>query len=164
MTEPDLTPLGRLLEKARKEVLQITGREAARRAGISEGRWRQVVTGRQPSGDRLVPVNPRGITVVQMALAVGVDPAEALAAASLPSSPESVAAVVEQARDSIARKQGKGGEPPVPTQADLDALREIRDDPDRPQAFRRQAQALLDQIGAMLQAAEEEERARREAR
>lgn len=74
------TALGHLLEQGRAR-LQLTGREAARRAGISEARWRQVVTGVQSKAGGTVPVNPRPRTVVAMALAVDVDPADALAAA-----------------------------------------------------------------------------------
>lgn len=78
----DLTPLGDLLEHAR-ERLSISKREAARRAGISEGRWRQIVSGQQRSGDAIIAVNPRRITVAAMARAVGVAEDEALQAAGL---------------------------------------------------------------------------------
>lgn len=87
MTEASGAPLGDLLERARKE-LGISGREAARRAGISDGRWRQVIRGES------VPAR----TVVAMALAVEVDPAAALNAAGLTTSPEGVAALVSDAR------------------------------------------------------------------
>jgi hypothetical protein len=53
-------------------------------AGISEGRWRQVVTGVQKVGGTQVPANPRPETVVRMARAVGVDLAAALDAAGMP--------------------------------------------------------------------------------
>jgi transcriptional regulator with XRE-family HTH domain len=77
-----LTALGVLIERARAE-LRISAREAARRAGISPTRWRQVVTGEQIKNGRPVPVNPTARTVVAMALAVLADPAGALAAAGL---------------------------------------------------------------------------------
>lgn len=76
----ELTPLGALLEQARAQV-GISKREAARRAGVSEGRWRQVTTGVQKLGSTTVPVNPRLATVLTMARAVGVDELEAAAAA-----------------------------------------------------------------------------------
>ncbi len=79
----DLTPLGALLEQAR-EARGLSKREAARRAGISDGRWRQVVSGEQKSGELTIPVNPRASTVISMARAVGVDEGEALRAAGLP--------------------------------------------------------------------------------
>lgn len=85
--------LATLLEGARK-ALGISGREAARRANISESRWRGVLqAGTAPAR-----------TVVAMALAVGADPAEALAAAGLPGDGvETIAADLaaeDQARES----------------------------------------------------------------
>lgn len=77
-----LTGLGSLIEHARAE-LRISAREAARRADISPTRWRQIVTGLQVKRGQAVPVNPAPRTVVAMALAVLVDPADALAAAGL---------------------------------------------------------------------------------
>lgn len=71
-----------LIEHARAE-LRISAREAARRAGISPTRWRQVVTGTQVKSGRAVPVNPTPRTVISMALAVLADPAAALTAAGL---------------------------------------------------------------------------------
>ncbi len=79
---PDLTPLGAALERARAE-LRISQREAARRAGISPTRWRHVVVGFQIKAGRRVPANPTARTVVAMALAVLLDPADALTAAGL---------------------------------------------------------------------------------
>ena len=72
MSEPDqpLTPLGQLLEAGRERA-SLSKRAAAKLAGISEGRWRQVVTGIQKAGDVNVPVNPRRNTVTAMANAVG---------------------------------------------------------------------------------------------
>lgn len=83
-TGRNLTPLGQLLETARTQVLRISGRKAALRAGISEARWRQVVTGVQMRGGTDVGARPTDRTVVAMALAVGVNPADALMAAGLP--------------------------------------------------------------------------------
>lgn len=83
MAPPELTPHGRLIEAARGS---LSKRQAAARAGISEGRWRQIVTGIQRAGPGLtIPVNPRAETLVAMANAVGADPADVLDAAGLPS-------------------------------------------------------------------------------
>ena len=43
-TKPEPQPEGKLIMDARKRA-RLSGREAARRAGISEGRWRQIVNG-----------------------------------------------------------------------------------------------------------------------
>lgn len=82
MADRTLTPLGHLLEEHRA-ALGLSGREAARRAGISESRWRQVVSGVQPTSGKTVPVNPRPRTVVAMAQAVHASPRDALEAAGL---------------------------------------------------------------------------------
>lgn len=79
---PDLTALGEMLEQAR-EARGLSKREAARRANISEGRWRQIVAGYQRAGGVEVPANPRAETVINMANAVGVDVRKALDAAGL---------------------------------------------------------------------------------
>lgn len=68
MTE--LTPYGQILERARGRMSQ---REAARRAEISDGWWRQVITGHQKQRGILVPANPKRSTLIAMAEAVGAD-------------------------------------------------------------------------------------------
>lgn len=79
--DPTLSPLGALLEQHRGSVSK---REAARRAGISEGRWRQIVTGQQKAGAGVVvPANPRRETVIAMAAAVGANVNEALRLAGM---------------------------------------------------------------------------------
>jgi transcriptional regulator with XRE-family HTH domain len=83
---PPLTPLGRLLEDAR-QALGLSKREAARRSGFTEGRWRQVVTGLQNTKDVNTPSNPRSATVAAMARAVGADVNEALRLAGLEATP-----------------------------------------------------------------------------
>ena len=82
-----------MLEGAR-ERLGISGREAARRANITEARWRQVVTGVQTRGGQRIAVNPRALTIVAMAMAVEVEPAEALAVAGHDARPERVTALI----------------------------------------------------------------------
>lgn len=55
----------------------LSKREAARRAEISEGRWRQIVVGYQLNkGAKIVATAPDA-TVARMALAVGMRPADA---------------------------------------------------------------------------------------
>lgn len=97
MADRTLTSLGALLERARTEVLRISAREAARRAGLSDARWRQVVTGVQTKAGATVPVRPSARTVVAMALAVRVDPVAALPLAGYDGvSPASVAEMVAE--------------------------------------------------------------------
>lgn len=84
MPTTELTSHGRLLEHARTKVLGLSGREAARRAGISESRWRQIVTGWQPAGaGNRIPANPSPRTIVAMALAVQLDPGQVIKAAQM---------------------------------------------------------------------------------
>jgi hypothetical protein len=94
MPDQDLTPLGKLLEHARAEVLHVSAREAARRAGISPTRWTQVVTGHAWRGGVQTPIRSTVRTVIAMALAVDVDPAEAIQAAGMTATPQAIAAVV----------------------------------------------------------------------
>lgn len=77
--------LGTLIEDARKAI-GISGREAARRAGLSESRWRGIIR------DNTAPAR----TVVAMALATGANPAEALTAAGNSATPEAVSAMVAE--------------------------------------------------------------------
>lgn len=79
----DITELGAYLERHREQA-GLSKRAASRAAGISEGRWRQVVTGVQKAGGGIeVPVNPTARTVIGMATAVGADQSEALGLAGL---------------------------------------------------------------------------------
>lgn len=81
MPSRSLTQLGELLEEARTEVLHISTREAAKRAGISDAHWHHVVVGEQVKKGRRIPVHPSVRNTVAMADAVGVDPMIALPAA-----------------------------------------------------------------------------------
>ena len=64
-------PLGEYLRDARG---RMSIREAARRAGISESRWRQVEAGVQKvAGAIEVPVHPRAETIVAMCKAISAD-------------------------------------------------------------------------------------------
>lgn len=70
------TPLGEYITDQRGT---MSIREAARRAGISEGRWRQVELGYQKmAGGLEAPVHPRPETVVAMCKAVAADPQKGL--------------------------------------------------------------------------------------
>jgi hypothetical protein len=85
--EESVSALGALLEQARVAAT-LSGREAARRSGISEGRWRQIVAnGKAPSK-----------TIVRMALAVEVEPGSALETAGKPATDEALAALVSEAK------------------------------------------------------------------
>lgn len=71
-TEAETTwPLGPFLRDARG---RMSIREAARRADISESRWRQVEAGVQKmAGGVEVPVHPRAETIVAMCRAISAD-------------------------------------------------------------------------------------------
>jgi transcriptional regulator with XRE-family HTH domain len=73
----ELSALGEILEAAR-ESLGLSKRQAAERAGISEVRWRQIVS-RAPDGQQ--EPRPRRNNLIRMAHAVGVDPDRALTVA-----------------------------------------------------------------------------------
>jgi hypothetical protein len=119
-TDRDLTPLGRLLEEAR-DGLKIGQREAAARAGFSGGRWHQVVTGRQPKGGRLIAVNPRPRTVVAMALAVQVDPGEALRLAGM-DLPADLDALVNDVRAELATKAQNAPATPTDLASEIERI------------------------------------------
>lgn len=64
-------PLGEYLREQRGK---MAIREAARRADISESRWRQVEAGyQQMAGDIRVPVHPRAETIAAMCRAIAAD-------------------------------------------------------------------------------------------
>lgn len=67
--------IGRSLYLGRKH-LQISKREAARRAGISEALWRQLEGGGEMMTTGTFLPNPRSDNLVAAALAVGQDPVE----------------------------------------------------------------------------------------
>lgn len=72
MTErPEAPPEGALLKRA-LVAMRISQREAARRSGISETRWRQLVSGYQVVSREKVPVRSPDDTLARMARAVGV--------------------------------------------------------------------------------------------
>lgn len=77
---PEPPPWGALITTAlRRE--RLSAREAARRAGISEGRWRQITGGYQVvSSGVYAPVRGPAETLARMAAVVGVTPAQLRAA------------------------------------------------------------------------------------
>jgi hypothetical protein len=73
---PSPPPWGVLLTKALAEA-QLSAREASRRAGISEGRWRQIAGGYQVvSRGVYAPVHGPARTLARMAAVAGVTPAQ----------------------------------------------------------------------------------------
>lgn len=74
-TKPEPQPEGKLITDARKRA-RLSGREAARRAGISEGRWRQIVNGYMvvTKGVYSPVVGAPADTVARMAHSVDVTP------------------------------------------------------------------------------------------
>lgn len=70
-------PLGPALEQARIRS-GISGRAAAKRAGISSGRWYQLVSGVQKIKGQEIPISTTASTVVAVAKAVDLDINEAL--------------------------------------------------------------------------------------
>lgn len=73
-TRPEQPPEGKLIAAA-AERLSLSIREAARRAGISYGRWRQITTGYQnTSPGEFAIVRAPAKTLAKMAKTVGVTP------------------------------------------------------------------------------------------
>lgn len=66
---PEAVALDRAVTRSRMSV-----REAAKRAGVSEGRWRQIVKGYQSAGGQQIPVTAPKNTLAKMAHAVGMTP------------------------------------------------------------------------------------------
>ena len=72
---PKPPPEAELIAAALKRA-RISGREAARRAGISDVHWRQIVSGYQTVSGTRVPVTGPAATIARMASVVGVTPEE----------------------------------------------------------------------------------------
>lgn len=73
METPSQPPEARVIDAAQKAAVpKLSIRKAAERAGISEGRWRQIVKGYQGTGTGRLPVVAPDETIARMALAVGV--------------------------------------------------------------------------------------------
>lgn len=76
VSEPTPPEEGVLIERLRKDARpSLSVREAARRAGFSEGRWRQIAKGyNQASKEVRVPVRAPAETLARMARVVGATP------------------------------------------------------------------------------------------
>ena len=75
-SRPEQPPEGRLIADAASR-MELSIREGARRAGISYGRWRQIVTGCQNvSPGSFAAVHAPAKTLAKMAEVVGVTPAQ----------------------------------------------------------------------------------------
>lgn len=72
MTEPLAAPPEGVLIKQAQRTMRISQREAARRADLSEARWRQLVSGYMLVQRTYVPVRSPDKTLARMARAVGV--------------------------------------------------------------------------------------------
>lgn len=77
MTKPDPTPEGALIRAALTTRTHLSARKAAEAAGISEGRWRQIVSGYQvPTRGTYIEVIGPPETVAAMARVARVTPEE----------------------------------------------------------------------------------------
>jgi transcriptional regulator with XRE-family HTH domain len=93
---PAPPPWGALLSQALGRA-NLSAREAARRAGISEGRWRQIASGYQVvSAGVYAPVRGPAATLARMAAVAGVTPAQ-LRRAGRPDAAQALAAAPQDA-------------------------------------------------------------------
>lgn len=73
MGTPTQPEEARIIDAAQKSAVPaMSMREAAKRAGMSDGRWRQIVKGYQGTGTGRIPVVAPDDTLARMALVVGV--------------------------------------------------------------------------------------------
>ncbi|MDN3056924.1 helix-turn-helix transcriptional regulator [Streptomyces sp. SRF1] len=70
-TRPEPPPEAALIRTALK-VARLSARSAAKRAGISDARWRQIVSGYQSVSGEQIPVKAPADTLARMAQVVGV--------------------------------------------------------------------------------------------
>lgn len=117
---PATPPEGELITAALKRK-KMSAREAARRAGISDARWRQITSGYQTVSGTRVPVSAPAETVARMAQVVGVtseqlatagreDAAEALRDLAPPGEPEQGPPTVEELAAELAEVKRKNRE------------------------------------------------------
>lgn len=101
VTEADNTPpqwkVGQLMQRAR-ETAGYSKRQAAEKAGISEGRWRQLEDGWEVSRGVRQPVRTTPKTMAQIAHAMGIDESKLLRAAGFRPDQAAVADVVREQR------------------------------------------------------------------
>src|SRR5579864_1523134 len=132
---PEPPPEGKLIADAASH-LDLSIREAARRAGISYGRWRQITAGYQNvSPGVYAPVHAPARTVAKMAAVVGISPEQMETAGQRPDAAEVM-------RDEQERQ-------PHPAAAEF-PVRELDDaDPPLTPVLRAQALAHLPAIEAL---------------
>jgi transcriptional regulator with XRE-family HTH domain len=146
---PEPPPWGTLIAAALRAA-GLSAREAARRAGISEGRWRQITGGYQVvSPGVYAQVRGPAATLAKMAAVAGVTAAE-LCAAGRADAAEAL--VRQQATESLLRQQGER----APSEQMLERIRAM----DIDQARELLATIAL-QLGISLPEPAEDERERR---
>lgn len=99
---PEQRPEGKLIAAA-ADRMNLSIREAARRAGISYGRWRQIVTGYQNvSPGSYAEVRAPAKTLAKMALTVGITPEQMETEGQRPDAAEILREILRQQADSRA--------------------------------------------------------------
>lgn len=133
MDKPEQRPEGRLIAAALRRS-KLSARRASQLAGMSDGRWGQIVRGYQTMGDDVfAAVRAPADTLARMAKVVGVTP-EQLEAAGREDAAEELRELVA---DALAQ-------PPADESAGVLASR-IRDDPELAQAI---AQLIANHLNA----------------
>jgi hypothetical protein len=103
-TRPVPPPWGALITAALRQA-GLSAREAARRAGISEGRWRQITGGYQVvSAGVYAPVRGPAATLARMASVAGVTPAQLEQAGRADAAAVLTASPAASAGDAILRR------------------------------------------------------------
>ncbi|MGA5599544.1 helix-turn-helix domain-containing protein [Streptomyces griseoincarnatus] len=132
---PEPPPEARLIKEALRRA-RLSAREAARRAGISETRWRQIANGYQDVGKGVrVPTTGPADTLARMAQVAGVT-ADQLRQAGRPDAADELAELESQAAP--ASTAGFAGDPQIdaiatllatlPPEAQDEVLRRVRRD------------------------------------
>ena len=103
-TRPAPPPWGALITAALRQA-GLSAREAARRAGLSEGRWRQITSGYQVvSAGIYAPVRGPAATLARMASVAGVTPAQLELAGRADAAAALAAAPAADAGEAILRR------------------------------------------------------------
>jgi len=103
-TRPAPPPWGALITAALRQA-GLSAREAARRAGLSEGRWRQITSGYQVvSAGIYAPVRGPAATLARMASVAGVTPAQLEQAGRADAAAALAAAPAADAGEAILRR------------------------------------------------------------
>jgi hypothetical protein len=101
---PAPPPWGALITGALREA-GLSARAAARRAGISEGRWRQITSGYQVvSAGIYAPVRGPAVTLARMAAVAGISPAQLERAGRADAAAALAATPAADASDAILRR------------------------------------------------------------